>query len=442
MPYTQDDRPLQLTTPLGKDVLLLESFKGVEPISGLFQFELDMLAEGPNLSKVEFDKILGQSVTVTLKIKAKTDTIRYFNGIVVRISQGHQVFSKKGSVDFYRYRALMVPRLWLLTRTVRSRIFQQRRVDEILKEVLSGQEDDYSNVRAKFEPREYCVQYRESDYDFASRLMEEEGIYYYFVHEEKSHKLVFANVAQNHPEIQGEKKLYFRQTSTGIEDEESVFSWEKTQELRSGKSTLWDHTFQMPIKNHLQADQEVVASVQAGEETQKLKVAENNKLEIYDFPGGYAHRYDKIESGGEEKSDDPTQKINTDGDRTVKLRMEAETAAGLLIQGKGNCSRFVPGHKFTLNKHFGKADGDYLITRVEHQALHCGVLQCGIYCVARLHQRVPVHPCVASVSPPSGHTQAPHRGGSDGPRRGCSGKRDRARQVWSGQGAVPLGSCW
>lgn len=380
MPYTQKNRPLQVTTPLGEDVLLLESFKGTEPISGLFEFELEMLAEEANLNKIEFDKILGQSVTITLKMKAKTDTTRYFNGIVVRMIQGHQVFSRKGSVEFYRYRAVVAPKLWLLTRTVRSRIFQQRKVDEILKEVLksayTGQTIDDSDIQGKFNPREYCVQYRESDFHFASRLMEEEGIYYYFVHEEKSHKLVLARTAMSHQNIPGENKLQYRQTSTGIEDEESVLSWEKMQELRSGKYTLWDHSFQMPIKNHLQSTQEVGESLLAGEVTQKMKVADNTKLEIYDFPGNYAHRYDEIEPGGGEDAS-ATDKINPEGDQSVKLRMQEETAAGLVMRAKSNCCRFSPGYKFKLSKHFNKADGDYLITRVEHQASIAGAYGAG-----------------------------------------------------------------
>ncbi len=127
----------------------------------------------------------------------------------------------------------------------------------------------------------------------------------------------------------------------------------------------------MSIKNHLESTQNIVESVQAGEVTQMLKVADNEKLEIYDYPGGYAHRYDEVKSGGEFDGD-ATAKINPDGDRTVKIRMQAEAAAGLLISAAGNCSRFSSGHVFTLEKHFANADGDYLITRVEHRASIAG----------------------------------------------------------------------
>ena len=220
----------------------------------------------------------------------------------------------------------------------------------ILKAVLTGLDVDDSKIQGNFDPREYCVQYRESDFNFASRLMEEEGIYYYFVHRVDGHQLVLTNSAPQ-PDIPGEKKIQCRLTSAAIEDEESIFSWEKTQEIRSGKYTLWDHCFEMPIKNHLESTQNTVESVQAGEVTQKLKVADNENLEIYDYPGGYAHRYDEVKTGGDVDSG-ATAKINPDGDRTVKIRMQEEAAAGLLISAKGNCCRFTPGHKFTLDKHF------------------------------------------------------------------------------------------
>ncbi len=370
MQYTQTGRPLQLTTPLGEDVLLLESFKGVESLSGLFSFELELLAEFPSLSTIDFNKILGQSVTITLNLKALAGTTRYFNGIVVQMSQGHQIIPRQGSVDLYRYRAVVKPKLWLLTRTVRSRIFQQLSVPDILKQVLTGVDVD-SKIQGNFDPREYCVQYRESDFNFASRLMEEEGIYYYFVHSDGGHQLVLMNNAQSHPNIPGTTTIQCRRAGAAIEDEESIFSWEKTQEIRSGKYTLWDHCFEMPIKNHLESTQNTVQSVAAGAMTQTLNVASNENMEIYDYPGGYAHRYDEVNSGGGVNGG-ATGKINPDGDRTVKLRMQEETAAGLLISAKGNCCRFSPGYKFTLANHFADADGDYMISRVEHRASIAG----------------------------------------------------------------------
>ena len=110
--YTQVDRPLSINTPLGQDILLLTAFHGVEAISDLFRFQLDLLAEVG--STIQFDKILGQNVTVKLQLGAAET--RYFDGIVSRLSQGSR------DANFVKFRAEMVPQFWLLSKKVRSRI--------------------------------------------------------------------------------------------------------------------------------------------------------------------------------------------------------------------------------------------------------------------------------------------------------------------------------
>src|SRR6266404_726562 len=130
--YTQDGRFMAVTTPLGKDALLLDSFSGTETISQLFHFRLGMYAESS--SNVVFEQLLGQKVTVALQ----GDSVRYFNGIISRLSQGHRVRALDEKATFTRFEAEMVPQLWLLTRNVQNRIFQQKSVPDILKEVFKG----------------------------------------------------------------------------------------------------------------------------------------------------------------------------------------------------------------------------------------------------------------------------------------------------------------
>src|SRR5262249_30732631 len=157
---TQANRPLAVTTPLGKDVLLLIGVQGHEAISTLFHFDLELLA--PKESPVAFDKLLGQPVTVRLRLDEKS--ARFFHGIVCRFHEGER------DEVFTHYRAEVVPRLWLWTKKVRSRIFQHVSVPAILKEILSGLDVRYE-LQETYEPRDYCVQYRESDFAFVSRLM-------------------------------------------------------------------------------------------------------------------------------------------------------------------------------------------------------------------------------------------------------------------------------
>src|SRR5205807_2866765 len=136
-----------------------------------------------NSQEVAFDKLLGQQITVQLGLPGKQK--RYINGICNRVSQGAR------DEEFTEYRVDIVPQFWLLTRRAQSRIFQHLSVPDILKKVLEGLEVTWE-LQGAFQARDYCVQYRETDFNFASRLMEEEGIYYFFTHGDSGHKMVVA----------------------------------------------------------------------------------------------------------------------------------------------------------------------------------------------------------------------------------------------------------
>jgi len=350
--YTQTDRPLLVTTPLGQDVLLLTSFRGHEGISQLFSFQLDLLAE--RASEVHFEKIIGESVTVELRL-ANGDK-RHFNGLVKRFSQGVR------DETFVKFRAEVVPKLWLLTKKVRCRIFQQLPVPDILRTVFTGLDVSYQ-ISGTYYPRDYCVQYRESDFDFASRLMEEEGIYYFFKHADGSHQMIVTDI--KNPTVEGQSSVIYEELFGGGREDMRITDWEKTQELRSGEYTLWDHCFEMP-SNHLEAKRKTLDSVTVGKVTHKLNVGGNDQLEIYDYPGGYAQRFDGIDPNGAPRPRD-LKRIFEDRDRTVRLRMEQEDVGCLEIRGASNCGNFSAGNKFTLERHFD-ANGQYLLTYLEHEA--------------------------------------------------------------------------
>jgi type VI secretion system secreted protein VgrG len=358
--YSQAGRALSVTTPLGTDVLLLQQVSGQESISKLFRFELELLAEAAET--VAFDQILGQSVTVS--ILAEAGALRYINGIVSRFSQGNRIASSLGGVSFTRYRAEVVPAAWALTKKLQSRIFQQLAVPDILKQVLTGQSVAYQ-LQGTYKPRDYCVQYRESDFAFASRLMEEEGIYYYFTHAQGSHQMIVADTPQGNADVAIATTVNFEQLEGGTRSDNRVHSWEKTQELRSGKYRLWDTCFELPGKN-LEAVQPVLDSVQVGTVTHKLKVAGNDQLEIYEYPGGYAQRYDGVSPTGGDRASD-IQNIFDDNTRTAKIRMQQETARGVRVLGTSTCRQFVAGCKFTLDGHFD-GNGPYVLTSVGHFA--------------------------------------------------------------------------
>ena len=353
--YTQAKRPLVITTPLGKDVLLLASFKGQEAISQMFRFQVDMLAKLD--TKISFDAILGQSVTIEL-VNSPDSSKRHFNGIVNRFTSGRR------DETFAHYRAEIVPKLWLLSKKSQSKIFQHLTIPDILKKVLVGFDVKWE-ITGSYYPRDYCVQYRESDFAFASRLMEEEGIYYFFKHSDGNHTMVVTDDPTTHPDVQGQSSIPFEELLGGARDEMRVVGWEKTQTLTSAKVTLWDNCFELPNKN-LEAKHDIQDTVSVGKASHKLKLAANAPLEIYDYPGEYAQRFDGVDRGGGDRPPD-LQQIFKDNIRTAKLRIEAEACGSLEIQAGGNCGQFSAGHKFTLTRH-PDADGAYVLTKVEHTA--------------------------------------------------------------------------
>jgi type VI secretion system secreted protein VgrG len=352
--YTQANRLLEVRTPLGPDVLLLTGFTGREAISRFFTFKLELRAERG--TKIAFDKLMGQSVSVRVTYAEGKE--RYFNGIISRFSQAGR------DEVFTHYRAQVVPQFWLWTKKVQSRIFQHLAVPDILKLVLAGLKVTWE-IHDKYEPRDYCVQYRESDSAFAGRLMEEEGIYYFFKHAEGSHEMVVTDVADKHPDVSDVSTVKYEEAAGGWRPELCITAWEKRQELHSGKYTLWDRCFELPDK-HLEAERSILDSVAVGAVRHQLQVGGNDKLEIYDYPGGYAQRFDGIDKGGALQPAE-LQKIFQDNKRTVKLRMEQEQLPSLEIEGIGDCGQFCPGHSFTLEGHFD-ADGPYLLTGVRHTA--------------------------------------------------------------------------
>jgi type VI secretion system secreted protein VgrG len=351
---------MSVKTPLGTDVLLLQRVTGVEAVSQLFRFQVDLLAKSTD--KVKFDSILGQSVTVTLDMPA-VESKRYINGIVSRFSQGGRRPTADGSSTFTCYTAEVVPQFWKLTRNHQSRIFQQISVPDILKKVLAGLTVSYQ-LQGQYKPRDYCVQYRESDFDFASRLMEEEGIFYFFTHSDGSHQMVVADTPQSFADVPGPTSLIYEWVEGGTRTEDRVHRWEKSQMLRSGRYRLWDSCFELPGKN-LESVRPTLGSVQVGTVNHNLAVG-NSDLEIYDYPGGYAQRFDGISPGGGDRSSD-TQNIFPDGTRTVGIRMQEETAAAVVLEGDSTCRQLVAGGKFTLTRHFD-GDGAYILTRVDHLA--------------------------------------------------------------------------
>src|SRR5580765_5966536 len=244
MPTTQDDRLLAIFTPKGKDYLLLNQFTASEGLSQLFTIEAELLHEEDEATfeptVIDPKELMGQGVTIT--VTATDGSGRDFSGMVNRFSQGNR------NVRFSFYNITIVPHVWMLTQQSQSRIFQQKSVPDILKTVFNGFEVKYELTRT-YEPRNYCVQYRETDFDFASRLMEEEGIFYFFEHKDGKDLMIVADTPQSHRDTPNKNVVPFFVNVGDQEDfQSSVNSFLVGYQLQTGKVTLWDHNFELPNK--------------------------------------------------------------------------------------------------------------------------------------------------------------------------------------------------
>jgi type VI secretion system secreted protein VgrG len=172
--FVQSALPVQINTPLGPDKLLVRNFHGEEAISELFRYDLELYSED---SSLDFTQIVG--LAVTLQIQLSDGSFQYVNGIVGRFTQAGR------DERFTTYLAELHPWLWMLTMSADCRIFQNKNSLDIVKQVFSGLGfSDFSDkTTGTYSAREYCVQYRETAFAFVSRLLEEEGISYYFTHD-------------------------------------------------------------------------------------------------------------------------------------------------------------------------------------------------------------------------------------------------------------------
>ena len=185
MPATQQFREVEVTSPLGKDRLLFRRMMAVEELSRPFEFRLELLSIDDT---IKLNDVLGQPMTVRFDL-TRTNLRRYFNGYV---SQFRYVSSIG---KFARYEARLRPGMWFLSRSADCRIFQNKAVPDIIKQVLGdhGMTDIEDNLTGTYPTLEYCVQYRETDFDFVSRLLEQEGIFYFFKHDDGNHTMVLGD---------------------------------------------------------------------------------------------------------------------------------------------------------------------------------------------------------------------------------------------------------
>ncbi|MDX1656643.1 MAG: type VI secretion system tip protein TssI/VgrG, partial [Candidatus Competibacteraceae bacterium] len=313
MPVLQSHRRIGVTVPLGEDILLLRHMSGSETLSQPFEYHLELLSEDPQIA---LNDVLGHPLVVRLETPESGS--RFFHGFVSRFSQSDVPYPGE---RFTAYRAMVRPWLWFLTRTADCRIFQQQTTPEIIKAVF--QEHDFSDfedrLTATYRSWEYCVQYRETDFNFISRLMEQEGIYYYFRHHDDRHVLVLCDGYSAHDPVAGYERIpYYPPSRQERRERDHIFAWTLNRQVQPGSYTHTDYDPLVPRKNLLATTAETRDHPLSG-------------YEIFDYPGEYSET-------GEAK-------------HYARLRLEALQAQHETIQGQGNAHGLAVGALFELDNY-------------------------------------------------------------------------------------------
>jgi type VI secretion system secreted protein VgrG len=306
---TQENRELAIGTPLGEDVLLLRSMSGTERLSQPFEYQLELSSED---YQIDATKIVGQNVTIRLDLFAGRS--RYFNGFVSRFTQ----VSAAGQQA--RYQATVVPWLWFLTRTADCRIFQEMTVPDIIKKVFRdrGFTDFQDKLSDRYRTWEYCVQYRETDFNFVTRLMEQEGIYYFFQHENGKHSLVLADSVSAHEPYPEFGQIKYRPPTTTVSEEEYISDWTVQTSIQPGSYALNDFDFKTINK-----DLKATATVK-----REHALAD---FEIYDYPGEYTE--------------------SPDGEAYARRRIEELQSQYEVITAETDARGLCTGYTFELQEH-------------------------------------------------------------------------------------------
>jgi len=307
--FVQTALPVQIDSPFGANKLLVRSFSGEESISSLYQYDLELYSQDRAL---DFTLIVGKSAT--LKIQLADGSFQYVNGLVGR-------FTQAASDDrFTTYRAELHPWLWMLTMCSDNRIFQNKTALEIVKQVFSdlGFTDFSDKTTVTPGTREFCVQYQETAFQFISRLLEDEGISYYFTHDASKHTLVLVDDTSSWGACPGLANARVTGAGPSYGTDDAVLECAVEQSVTPGEFKADDFNFTIPAT-------QLLATASGSDQSRS----------IYHYPGLY-----------------PTQ---SDGETIATRRLAELQTTAKVLRGSSLCLSFHAGAKFTLSNH-GRAE--------------------------------------------------------------------------------------
>ena len=319
--------PITLGAPAGGESLQFRSMTANDELARLFTYELELISDDPALKASD---LLGQTMTVHLE--QRDGELRHWNGYITD-------FSLVGSAGkFALYSVTLRPWLWLLTRTTNCRIFQHMSVPDIVRKVFRehGLTDFEERLTGSYEQRDYTVQYRESDFNFVSRLLEREGIYYYFKHLEAKHTLVLADSYSAHDAAAGCESLpYFPPDPHRTSLLEYVDSWQTSHRLEPGAYVHTDFDFERPGAN-------LVSKLSSPNDHAQ------SSFEIFDYPGSYTQ--------------------SRRGEEYAKIRLEERHANHATSLGRTNARPLAVGNFFSLTDHpVEDLNKEYLVVSARHE---------------------------------------------------------------------------
>ncbi len=320
---SQENRPFRVKTSLAEDALMLESFQGVERISTPFHFTLRVLSKDPDI-----DMKAQLRGPIVLNISLENGEERFIHGNISRMR-----LLDTGEDGMAAYEIEMVAWPWFLNLFTNCRIFQNKSVPDILQAVFKerGFNDFRLNLQGTYNPRVYCVQYRETDFNFVSRLMEEEGIFYFFEQTKEKHIMVLGDKNTSFKTCVNMPKARFTTSLGGSAEDETIRHIEQELRVHVGRASLSDYNFETPNTK--------LYTTIAGEQ----------KGEHYDFPGRYLNK--------------------ADGDRYALIRLEEQEVSLVTVFGESNCRGFECGYKFTLEEHFrSETNREYALIAIKHDA--------------------------------------------------------------------------
>ncbi len=324
-----ENRKLKMSGPLPETKMFIKAARVIEGLSKIYEATIDFMSLDRD---IDLAVLVGQTHKIRVKIgEQEGGQWREFVGTCVEaqfvgLHEGYSFFSLE-----------IRPRLWFLTKTSGNRIFQNMNAVDIIKKIFGerGLTDVTFSTRTP-DPRIYCVQYNETDFDFISRLMEEEGLYYFSNVKDGKDMLSIVDSAGGHQEVPGAATIDFKLREQNFRrTEDHIFEWRGGESVRSGKVTLRDYNFETP-----QADKTTVKAIPKGSHNHK-------NYEQYRYPGSYRE--------------------NALGDIYSRVKMEAEACRHTLRDGICNVRTFATGATFTLAGHSRASDNQpYLVTSGVH----------------------------------------------------------------------------